>query len=130
MSQVLRRLDCQSDRSVEWQPQLGAQLGMKRHNLQPAFRESSDSLRQQAASTNLPMPSSTASGNGVYALALGATSLHVAVAKVGGQCLPIVSLYPDPVLAPSTVPNRLEVPRRGKPPVSVSRSPCRIPSAV
>jgi len=44
---------------------------MKRHNLQPSFRESSDSLRQQAASTNLPMPSTTAFGNGVYALALG-----------------------------------------------------------
>ena len=50
----------------------GAQLGMKRHNLQPAFRESSDSLRQQAASTNLPMPSTAASGNGVYAWALAA----------------------------------------------------------
>jgi len=47
----------------------GVELGMKRHNLQPALRESSDSLRQQAASTNLPMPSATASGNGVYALA-------------------------------------------------------------
>jgi len=44
---------------------------MKRHNLQPAFRESSDSLRRQAASTNLPMPFTTASGNGVYALAFG-----------------------------------------------------------
>jgi len=43
---------------------------MKRHNLQPSFRESSDSLRPQAASTNLPMPCSPASGNGVYALAL------------------------------------------------------------
>ena len=51
-----------------------AQLGMKRHNLQPSFRESSDSLRQQAASTNLPMPFTTASGNGVYALALDATA--------------------------------------------------------
>ena len=48
-----------------------AQLGMKRHNLQPSFRESSDSLRPQAASTNLPMPCTPASGNGVYALALG-----------------------------------------------------------
>jgi len=48
------------------------QLGMKRHNLQPTFRESSDSLRPQAASTNLPMPSTPASGNGVYAWALGA----------------------------------------------------------
>ena len=48
------------------------QLGMKRHNLQPTFRESSDSLRPQAASTNLPMPSTPASGNGVYALALAA----------------------------------------------------------
>jgi len=47
---------------------------MKRHNLQPSLRESSDSLRQQAASTNLPMPSTPASGNGVYALALGAIS--------------------------------------------------------
>jgi len=50
-----------------------AELGMKRHNLQPSFRESSDSLRQQAASTNLPMPFTPASGNGVYALALCAT---------------------------------------------------------
>jgi len=53
---------------------------MKRHNLQPALRESSDSLRQQAASTNLPMPSATASGNGVYALALAAISLHSCLA--------------------------------------------------
>ncbi len=44
---------------------------MKRHSLQPSFRESSDSLRQQAASTNLPMPSTPASGNGVYAWAFG-----------------------------------------------------------
>jgi len=48
---------------------------MKRHNLQPPFRESSDSLRQQAASTNLPMPFTPASGNGVYALAFGAIPL-------------------------------------------------------
>ncbi len=47
--------------------------GHKRHSLQPSLRESSDSLRQQAASTNLPMPSTPASGNGVYALALGDT---------------------------------------------------------
>ena len=46
---------------------------MKRHNLQPSFRESSDSLRQQAASTNLPMPATPASGNGVYAWTLGDT---------------------------------------------------------
>ena len=58
-----------------------AQLGMKRHNLQPALRESSDSLRQQAASTNLPMPSATASGNGVYAWALAAICLSSAVAR-------------------------------------------------
>jgi len=50
---------------------------MKRHNLQPSFRESSDSLRQQAASTNLPMPSTPASGNGVYALALAAICLNL-----------------------------------------------------
>ena len=50
-------------------PRNGGQLGMKRHNLQPSFRESSDSLRQQAASTNLPMPLTPASGNGVYAWA-------------------------------------------------------------
>ena len=49
---------------------------MKRHNLQPPFRESSDSLRQQAASTNLPMPYTPASGNGVYAWAFGAIALH------------------------------------------------------
>ena len=55
-------------------PGNGAELGMKRHNLQPPFRESSDSLRQQAASTNLPMPSTPASGNGVYALAFCAIS--------------------------------------------------------
>ena len=53
-------------------PAYCGQLGMKRHNLQPAFRESSDSLRQQAASTNLPMPFTPASGNGVYAWALAA----------------------------------------------------------
>ena len=52
-----------------------AELGMKRHNLQPSFRESSDSLRQQAASTNLPMPSTPAFGNGVYALALAVIGL-------------------------------------------------------
>ena len=50
---------------------------MKRHNLQPSFRESSESLRQQAASTNLPMPSTPASGNGVYALALDDTPPHI-----------------------------------------------------
>ncbi len=56
---------------------------MKRHNLQPALRESSDSLRPQAASTNLPMPSTTASGNGVYALALVAIACsHRAVVRV------------------------------------------------
>jgi hypothetical protein len=48
----------------------GAELGMKRHSLQPSFRASADSLRQQAASTNLPTPSTPACGNGVYALAL------------------------------------------------------------
>ena len=42
-----------------------AQLGMKRHNLQPSFRESSDSLRQQAASTNLPMPFAPASAHSI-----------------------------------------------------------------
>jgi len=55
---------------------------MKRHNLQPAFRESSDSLRQQAASTNLPMPSTAACGNGVYALALAA----IATAETPNIC--------------------------------------------
>ena len=61
---------------------------MKRHNLQPSFRESSDSLRQQAASTNLPMPSTTASGNGVYALALGDIGrFEVYGGAVGWWCL-------------------------------------------
>ena len=59
-----------------------AQLGMKRHNLQPSLRESSESLRQQAASTNLPMPCTPASGNGVYALALYAIAGSIEVPSV------------------------------------------------
>ena len=58
---------------------------MKRHNLQPPFRESSDSLRQQAASTNLPMPSTPASGNGVYALALGAICFLIVMVVEGRE---------------------------------------------
>ena len=68
---------------------------MKRHNLQPPFRESSDSLRQQAASTNLPMPSTPASGNGVYALAL------VAIEPAG--------LLVDHSVAPCRTPDDLTV---------------------
>ncbi len=58
-------------------PAVLRRTGHKRHNLQPSFRESSDSLRQQAASTNLPMPSTSASGNGVYALALCAIAPQI-----------------------------------------------------